>query len=45
MCLETMFTKIHGKFMCNTSDSDSFHDQAHYRIKGHFQHPHTGRIY
>ena len=21
----TVFTKIHGRFMCNTSDSQSFH--------------------
>ena len=28
-----MFTKIHGKFMCNTSDSDSFYGQGSYGIK------------
>ena len=33
----TMFIKIHGKFMYNTSDSDSFHGQGHY-IYCHFQH-------
>ena len=29
----TMFTKIHGKSMYNTSESDSFHGQGPYGIK------------
>ena len=39
----TIFTKIHGKFMYNTSESDSFHDQGRYGIKRHFQHLLAGR--
>lgn len=33
-----MFLHIHGQFVYNTCDSDSFHGQGCYNIKWHFQH-------
>ena len=31
--LWTIFTKIHGKYMYNTFNSDSIQEQGHYGIK------------